>query len=151
MASDPDPLSQETALALLVLLPALGRVAEDATRAEGAISTTQARFVHALLPGPLRGVEIADRLRTTRAAVAELAQRLEGAGLVRSRPDPADGRARLVEITPEGRAAIEHFGRVTTRAIGRVLDPLPSPTRVALRDALGLLEPLVARASEPER
>jgi DNA-binding MarR family transcriptional regulator len=38
------------------------------------------------------------------ASVTNAATRLEDAGLVERRPDPADGRAVLVEITDAGRA-----------------------------------------------
>ena len=44
------------------------------------------------------------RLQVHPASVTNAATRLEDAGLVERRPDPADGRAVLVEITDAGRA-----------------------------------------------
>lgn len=143
MSSEPDALTHETALALLVLVPALGRIADDATRAEGTISPVQARYLAVLLERPLRGVEVAERLRATRAAVAEVVHRLEEAGLVRTVPDPSDGRARLVEVTAEGRAAIERFGEVTAGAVGRLVGRLPKRSQRALRDAARALTPIL--------
>src|SRR3954451_12511913 len=43
------------------------------------------------------------RLQVHPASVTNAASRLEAAGLVVRRPDPADGRGVLVEITDEGR------------------------------------------------
>jgi len=144
VSSPTDALAQETALALLTLVPQLGRVAEDAARADGTISTVQAHYIHALLGGPLRGVEVAERLRTTRASVAEVLQRLEAAGLVKSVPDPSDGRARLVELTRKGTASIEHFGQVTTEAVARLVRQLPNKSLRAVRDAARALAPLLS-------
>ena len=44
------------------------------------------------------------RLQVHPTSVTNAANRLEAAGLVRRRPDPADGRGVLVEITDAGRA-----------------------------------------------
>jgi DNA-binding MarR family transcriptional regulator len=149
MKAPSDTLAKDASLALLTLVPSLGRIAEDATRADGAISTVQASYLALLLGGPLRGVQMAERLRTTRASVAEVLQRMEAAGLVRSVADPSDGRARLVEATPDGQAAIEHFGQVTTEAVARVVRQLPRKTLRAIRDAARALAPLLSnRAGE---
>ena len=45
---------------------------------------------------------LASRLQVHPTSVTNAVDRLEGAGLVRRRPDPADGRAVLVELTQEG-------------------------------------------------
>ena len=49
-----------------------------------------------------RGVELARRLGVTKQAVGRLVAELEAAGLLRREPDPADGRAWLVQFTPAG-------------------------------------------------
>ena len=144
----PDALVQETALALLVLIPSLGRIADDAARAEGTISPVQARYLDVLLGGPIRGVELAARLRATRAAVAEVVRRLETAKLVRTVPNPSDGRARLIEVTPAGAAAIERFGEVTSAAVARAVRRLPQRSLRALRDAAAALAPLLTDSLE---
>jgi len=148
MARKPDALVQETALSLLVLIPSLGRIADDAARAEGTISPVQARYLAVLLGGPLRGVELADRLRATRAAVAEVVRRLESAGLVATVPDPSDGPARLIEGTGDGEAAIERFGEVTSAAVAGVVRRLPRTSLKALRDAADALAPLLTESLE---
>lgn len=53
---------------------------------------------------PLRMSDIADRLILSRGGATKVIDRLEAMGLVARRPDPADGRATVVEITPEGTA-----------------------------------------------
>jgi DNA-binding MarR family transcriptional regulator len=43
----------------------------------------------------------------TRPSMAQLVDELEGEGLVERRPDPSDGRAKLVVLTPAGWDAIQ--------------------------------------------
>jgi DNA-binding MarR family transcriptional regulator len=47
-------------------------------------------------------VELASYLRVTKQSASEIVAMLEAAGLVRRRPHPADGRARVVELTEQG-------------------------------------------------
>lgn len=148
MSRADDTPASEAALALLMVMPAVGRLAEDAARKAGCISVTQAQFVHALLERPLRGVELARHLCTTRAAVAEVAARLQAQGLLRSLADATDGRARLLEVTSKGRAAIERFGAVTTQALARVVACLPARRQAALRNSVRDLQRLLANAVE---
>jgi DNA-binding MarR family transcriptional regulator len=54
--------------------------------------------------GQLPMTKAGARLQVHPASVTNAASRLEAAGLVVRRPDPADGRGVLVEITDEGRA-----------------------------------------------
>lgn len=140
------PLAAETALALLRLLPALGRRADDAARAAASPSATQASQLALLLDGPLRGVELAARLRASRASVTEAVQRLEAAGFVVTEPDPQDRRARRVGITPAGRAALEAFGQATTAAVAAAVQKLPPEQQRAMRDGANALRLLL----EPE-
>jgi DNA-binding MarR family transcriptional regulator len=48
--------------------------------------------------------DLANAFQLTRPTMTSTLSRMERAGLVRIRPDPADGRAKLVSITTEGRA-----------------------------------------------
>ncbi|MFN7176652.1 MAG: MarR family winged helix-turn-helix transcriptional regulator [Thermaurantiacus sp.] len=58
-----------------------------------------------LEPGDVSPARLAEAFQVTRPTMTSTLQRLERAGLVAIRPDPADGRGRLVSITPAGRAA----------------------------------------------
>jgi DNA-binding MarR family transcriptional regulator len=54
-------------------------------------------------PGGTRLTELAARAEMTHQSMSELVATLERRGWVERRPDPSDGRARLVCLTPEGR------------------------------------------------
>ena len=54
---------------------------------------------------PVNG--LAERLDTERTAMGKMVGFLERDGIVRIRPSPTDGRSRIVELTPAGRALFE--------------------------------------------
>lgn len=75
--------------------------------------------------GGTRLTEMAHRAAMTKQSMSELVDQLEEKGLVTRRPDPLDGRARLVCFTPAGlawlddfRAAVKQAEREMARAIG---------------------------------
>lgn len=51
--------------------------------------------------------ELARAFQVTKGAMTNTLQRLEARGLIALRPDPRDGRAKLVAITPAGRQVRE--------------------------------------------
>ncbi|MFC1406932.1 MULTISPECIES: MarR family winged helix-turn-helix transcriptional regulator [Streptacidiphilus] len=59
-------------------------------------------MMHLWDAGPQRQSDLAAAFDTDSASMTRTVQRLERAGFVRRRPDPADGRATLVETTPAG-------------------------------------------------
>lgn len=70
---------------------------------------------------------------------------LEAAGLVRRRPDPADGRQRLVELTGAGRAAVEESRRRREGWLGQAIATgLTAAEQQVLVDAVELLRRLAA-------
>jgi DNA-binding MarR family transcriptional regulator len=60
----------------------------------------------------MRLSDLADVLRTDLSTVSRQVQAAERAGLVERRPDPSDGRASRVYLTPNGRNAIERLRAV---------------------------------------
>lgn len=52
-------------------------------------------------------MKIAEQLLVTRGNVTGLLNRLAVRGLIRLRPHPADGRARIARLTPSGQALVE--------------------------------------------
>ena len=64
--------------------------------------------------GPMRLSDLAARNRMLPAALTRQVQALEAEGYIERRPDPADGRAAVVEATPAGRAAYVDVDRPTT-------------------------------------
>ncbi len=106
---------------------------------------SQGRFTVLMLlldkPGPgslqLTPAQLAEQSGVTRATMTGLIDTLERDGLVVRRPDPADRRAQLVEMTPLGIDFItamlpEHFRRVST-----LMEPLSESERRTLVKLLG--------------
>ncbi|MCV2491586.1 MarR family winged helix-turn-helix transcriptional regulator [Geodermatophilus sp. YIM 151500] len=88
-----------------VLPDAIDRALKDAgytdvTRAHGAV-------FDALDPGGSRITEMAARMRITKQAMGELCAALEQRGYLQRRPDPADGRAKLVALTAKGEQLVD--------------------------------------------
>jgi len=64
--------------------------------------------------GGTRPTELARRAGVTPQAMAEIIRYLEGHGYAKRVPDPSDGRARIVTLTPRGHQAAAVAGRVFT-------------------------------------
>jgi DNA-binding MarR family transcriptional regulator len=64
--------------------------------------------------GGTRPTELARRAGVTPQAMAEIIRYLEGHGYAERVPDPSDGRARIVTLTPRGHQAAAVAGRVFT-------------------------------------
>jgi DNA-binding MarR family transcriptional regulator len=60
--------------------------------------------------GGVRLTELADRAQLSLAATSELVNDLEQMGYLVRRPDPADGRAKLIDLTKRGREAMAAAG-----------------------------------------
>ena len=58
-----------------------------------------------------RLVELARRAGMTKQSMSELVDQVERAGMIEKRPDPSDGRAKLVCFTPRGLVWLEAFHR----------------------------------------
>lgn len=98
-----------TVPALVNLVAASGaprlRAAFAAAGLDG-IRPAQAVALVPLAVGGLHASDLADRLRVSRQAVAQAVVALERYGYVNRVPDPADARARLIELTPRGKQAL---------------------------------------------
>ncbi|MGY3489251.1 DNA-binding MarR family transcriptional regulator [Bradyrhizobium sp. USDA 4011] len=77
------------------------------------------QWLHAF--GPAQASHVADALAMDRSATSRLVRQLKQAGIVESRPDPADKRGVLLSLTDQGsnkmRAAIKHKGEVFRRRL----------------------------------
>ncbi|MEM1414726.1 MAG: MarR family transcriptional regulator [Myxococcota bacterium] len=96
--------------------------ANDAIRAQGFPELRDSHvqvMVHLALEGS-RATELAARAGMTKQAMGRLVDEVERIGLVERSPDPADGRARLVRPTREGR----RFYRVARKCIDEALGQL---------------------------
>jgi DNA-binding MarR family transcriptional regulator len=70
-------------------------------------------------PGGTRLTELAARADMTHQSMGELVATLERGGWVERRPDPTDGRARLIVLTPSGRhlvvRGLHHIGEIEAK------------------------------------
>ncbi len=60
--------------------------------------------------GGIRLTELADRAQLSLAAASELVNDLVDLGYLTRRPDPADGRAKLIDLTTRGQALMADAG-----------------------------------------
>ena len=118
--STPSPLhAGQTVPALVQLLARSGT--ERLRSGFAAQDMAGLRPVHALLLVPLLGggrhaSDLADALGVSRQAVAQVVTRLERDGYLKRVDDPGDARARLICLTPRGRAALRSM-RATALAV----------------------------------
>ena len=80
----------------------------EALQAEGYddVTIAQGRLLAGVDPEGTRLSVLAARAQVAKQTATALVDRLERAGYVERVPDPADGRARLVRMTPRATAAI---------------------------------------------
>jgi MarR family transcriptional regulator, organic hydroperoxide resistance regulator len=76
-----------------------------------------------------RVYDIASELGITTGGVSKLVDRIEAGGYCRRRPNPADRRSSLLELTPEGRRVFAEAGVAFDEELQRWLgDPVPERT-----------------------
>jgi DNA-binding MarR family transcriptional regulator len=72
---------------------------DDVARSDGYV-------FRALDAAPLTTSALADRLEISKQGAGQLVEDMTRRGYLRSRPDPSDGRARLLELSNRGRRAL---------------------------------------------
>src|ERR1700722_6519182 len=107
MSEDPRPGEPNLGLLCYIASRAMEARVFDALAAAGFddITTAQGRGFARIDPAGTRVTELAVRAGITKQTAGFLVDQLERAGYVRRAPDPADARARLVQIAPRGPAA----------------------------------------------
>ena len=76
------------------------------------------------LGGERTPARLAEAFQVTRGAMTNTLSRLEAQGFIEMRPDPEDGRGKLVTITEAGRAAREDALKVLMTEVGKVRDKI---------------------------
>jgi DNA-binding MarR family transcriptional regulator len=120
MTEDPDRVAAWRAV-LLAQSRAL-RAIEPAKAAAGAISLGWYDVLLELNAGrdrQLRMQDLAARAVLSRTRVSRIVGELETVGYVERRPDPDDGRASLVALTPDGREALRRAAPLYLDGIDR--------------------------------
>jgi DNA-binding MarR family transcriptional regulator len=100
--------------------------------------------------GPLRVTDLVARERITQPGMTGLLVRLEAADLVTRRPDPSDGRATLVQITPAGSDYVRSLHSRRAGAVADLLHGLSPDHRQALLAAADALEALAGQPLDNE-
>jgi DNA-binding MarR family transcriptional regulator len=98
--------------------------------------------------GPLAPSEVAQRERIKRPSATRVLSRLLEAGLVARLPDPSDGRAAIVSVTPEGRALLKRLRQRKTAYLATRLRELPAEDVETLARAADVLERLLEEEGE---
>lgn len=91
------------------------------------------------LGGECSLVQLAGALQVTKAAMSNTVGRLRDKGLLAVRPDPADGRGKLVSLTSAGLAARQHAVRQLAEGLAGLASAITAPE---LSDALMALRKL---------
>jgi DNA-binding MarR family transcriptional regulator len=131
MTSEPVP---ELDLGLAALFA--GQAIADAVRARlvargfAGLRVSHGFLVQRLLEDEQSIAALAKALGVTQQAVSKTVSELERLGYVRRRPDPRDGRVRLVALTDRGRAAVA-AAREERAAVEADLRERLGPRRVA--------------------
>ena len=81
--------------------------------------------------GRMRMSGIAELVVQSRSRVTHTASRLERRGWVRRTPSPDDGRGVLLELTPEGREALEGVASAHVESVRRHFVDVMSPDQFA--------------------
>lgn len=108
----------------------------------GDLSTPQVSVLNTLSSEPVRIGDLAALGGVTQPGMSQLVSRLEGAGLVERTRSDEDARVTLVEITDEGRNALERVNRERNRVLGVHLERLSDEEVRRIRDGLSPLSSL---------
>ena len=128
----------------LELIRSAARFTRLAGRVPGTAYSAVAWRVLADLAGerPMRISELAQLQRVAQPTMTALVQRLENEGWARRAPDPADGRATLVHVTPAGETALADYRRSAAKRVTPLLADLEPADRAALTRAAELMQHL---------
>lgn len=132
------------------LLVSAGRFGRTVTRA---LQPTHASFVWRILgtldaDGAVRMTHLATNEGVTPGTMTTNMQRLEQLQFVTRKPDPADGRATLFEITARGRVELQDHRAKVGEALNQFVEAL-SPLEVAAVDrAIEIMDEMSAASSQ---
>ncbi len=92
--------------------------------------------------GPMRITDLAELQGVTQPGMTTLVNRLAADGYAERFPDPTDGRATLVRITPAGRQVLTERHAARSAAISAAISRLPAEQQQALSAAAEALHAL---------
>lgn len=108
------------------------------------VSLAAARILGRLSDGgPTRISRIAELEHSSQPTITNHVKRLEAAGLVHRDPDPADARAWLIDLTPEGREQLATLRHLLGTNVEPHLDQLSNRDLQALESGLAVLKRVI--------
>jgi DNA-binding MarR family transcriptional regulator len=118
------------------------------TRSTVCVSRTEVGVLRTLNDGSRRITELATEERVTQPAITLLVNRLEERGWVKRVPDPSDGRAVLVSLTPVGEETFEQLRAEYRALLHEEMAMLDDDEVETLAAAVEILDKLIARLSQ---
>jgi DNA-binding MarR family transcriptional regulator len=117
------------------------------TRTTVCASRTEVGVLRTLREGPRRITELAADERVTQPAITLLVNRLAQRGWVKRAPDPSDGRAVLVSLTPVGQDVFERLRAEYRALLHEEMAMLDDAEVETLAAAVEILDKLIGRLS----
>jgi len=117
------------------------------TRSSVCVSRTEVGVLRNLREGPRRITELAAEERVTQPAITLLVNRLAERDWVKRVPDPSDGRAVLVSLTPVGEEAFEQLRAEYRALLHEEMATLDDTEVETLAAAVKILDLLIERLS----
>ena len=93
--------------------------------------------------GPLRLADLAQAELVSAPTITRLVAELETHALVLRTPDPADGRASLIQVTDSGLEAVKVARQVRQQIVAELLEPLSADEIATIEAALPALERMI--------
>jgi DNA-binding MarR family transcriptional regulator len=141
--------AEEIAEALPVRAAAISRLFMAHTTVP--ISRTEIGVLYVVSEGPQRITELATREGVTQPAITLLVNRLAERGWLRRTPDPQDGRAVLVELTPAGCTLLDQIRAEFRALVHEDMAVLDDDDMGALARAVEILDGMIARLEDRAR
>jgi len=115
------------------------------TRTSVCVSRTEVGVLRNLHGAPRRITELAAEERVTQPAITLLVNRLQERGWVQRVPDPSDGRAVLVSLTPAGEEVFERLRAEYRALLHEEMASLEDSEVETLAAAVSILDKLIDR------
>ncbi len=96
-------------------------------------------FMHLSRFGTTRSVDLAKVIGIRKQSMMKLVHELEGMGLITRSIDPTDARAKLIQMTPEGKKLERQFAKSSNRVIGQYAQKLGKQKLRQLASSLATL------------
>lgn len=142
----PDSLGPQLILAAR-LLDELGQAQVNHEVGERIARPALMRLVPYLDVHGIRPTELAKRADVSKQSVGQTLRACEALGVVQFAPDPADGRAYLVRLTPYGESAVRYGQSVLAYLVSELTARLGEAVVADLATALAAVIPVLAQWS----